>query len=1420
MKHFKNISILLTLYLILFSSQLLAIENLHFERISERDGLSQNTVRCAIQDKTGFMWFGTINGLNRYNGKEFNTIFPQSTNVTSLSDNRIRSLVEDDYGYIWIQTVAKTIDCYNPRTESFVDYAPEDKQKNYTKILNCSNGDIWLSRENGCCRIRHSGGKLQTLLLTEKELGSSSAPFLHEDAFGQIWIGTNAGVYRLDKNDRVVKVLDKLRTPWVFEVDYKLYFVNNDHILPFDLNTQKLLPPIAYPSGTINLINRVELLNNEVLLIASKTGMTGFNVKKKRFISSNELFNNDVPQNANIYTDNKGNKWVHNFSGNLWRQLPEGNFQKINLIPPQILAIIDAERYSVYQDTRNFIWITTYGNGLFVIDTSAGQMHHYTTHNSKLSSDYLLCITEDKSGEIWIGTEFAGISKISLSDYPVQVLYPNPNDVNDRDNSVRMIYQDTKGRFWLGTRSGNLHIYDSLFVRQQTHKIANGLPYCAGEDTKGNIWIGTRGDGLLVYPLSGSNAVRQYHLQDISKQDLTSDYVFDFTFDSKNRIWVASFGGGLHYADINAPEVKFRKILGPSRSRTIMHDHTGWIWSGSDNGVVAFNPDEVIRDESKYLHFQFDPNNGKSINNNEVKAIYEDSRGRIWFGTTGGGLNLLVREKPIERSWFKHYTSENGLSNEVIQSILEDSEGNIWVSTEGAISKFDPQTERFENFSFSEEEQARIFNTESCYRTQNGKLMFGNYSGVYIFQPEEIKYDAYTPPVVISGLKINGATIRPEEDDSPLAQSITQTKSIRLKYNQNSFNIEFAMLNFQSSEFNQYTYYMEGYEKKWNPVTRYNIGTYRNIPPGTYRFKVKGSNSFGIWTEEETVLEIEIMPPFWKSVWAYLIYTVLLAMAIFFAIKVMLHIHRLHTAVKVEQQLTEYKLRFFTNISHEFRTPLTIIRGAIDSLNETGNLPAPAIKLVGQLQKSSSRLLRLIDQLLEFRKLQNKGLELEVERTEVIGFFRDITQTFKEVTDKKNIRLLFVSDLSAHEQLLDVNKFDKIMYNLLSNAVKHTPGNGVILVKVMFSAQDDKMTLSVADSGPGVPKDKRGSLFVRFAQMSNVQGGTGIGLHLTAELAAVHKGTVEYSDSELGGACFSVSVPLSNANYSKKEIITPQASIQTNAGIDNEETITGNEEALNIDSRFSNYKILIIEDEDDVREFIISQLGLHFNVFPAKNGTEGLEKASLEQPDLIVCDVMMPGISGFEVTRTLKDNFLTSHIPVILLTAHSSEEHRLEGIQTGADSYITKPFSTKYLLLRIVKLIEQREKLRQKFAEEPGVTNQLLTFTDKDKELLEKVNRLIEKNMGNTDFSVVDMFTQATRMRRTSFYEKLKGITGCAPNEYLRTMRMKKAAELLATTDLNISEISYQVGFNDSLYFSKCFKAQFGKAPSEYRKGG
>ncbi len=1409
------------LFLLFFCMAVSAHDILRISTITDRDGLSQNTVRCMMQDSKGFMWMGTVNGLNRYNGKEFVVIQLKNGSTPSLPDNRIRGIMEDSNGFIWVRAFSNTMFCYDPKSESFIDYDPENESKIFSNIKTMTNGDVWLWGEKGCCRVRFFDNKLQAWVPDKDKIQNQPVTFVFEDSKQNIWVGSKEGLAKV--TDEQVSFLKNKRFFNAQELENRLFFITSNSIVTFDCLQQSFLPEITFNSNLELSNNRSCLINNELILIAAKNDIYAFDIKKKILTSAARLFQGNQLKDASFYTDNKGYLWVFNMSGTIWRHLQNNTFEPIKLIPQEILSLINLERYQVYHDSRDIIWITTFGNGLFAIDQKNGQTFHYSTEKD-LATDYLLSITEDRSGEIWVGTELAGVAKISLTNYPFDIFYPTPKGNSDRDNAVRLIYEDSDRRYWFGTRDGNLHVCDSLLHQAHTHRITGGLPFTMAEDTSGYKWLGTKGDGLLIFPPKGNGNPQTYHLNDRDGQTSSSNNIYTVMRDSKNRMWTASFGGGLHLAERSNNKLTFRQIYFQNKHlnmmRSMIQDHSGLIWVGCNEGVIVFNPDEIIKNESNYINLHLDTKEQQSLSSNEVRVVYEDSKGRIWLGSTGGGLNLLIKKEPFEQSWFKHYDAQNGLSNEMIQAIQEDDEGYIWVSTESGISKFDPQTERFENFIFSNNRQSAIFNELAFWKKKNGELMFGSYNGVYIFDPSKITYNIYAPPVILTGLRINGNNMSPGGQDSPLNQSISSTEKIILKHNQNSFNLEFTMMNYNAPEFNQYMYILEGFEKNWNAMSRNNIATYRNVPPGSYIFKVKGCNSFGVWSDQETTLQIVVNPPWWKSGWAIFLYVVAIAAIAFFVSKMMIKMHRLNMAVEIEKQLTEYKLRFFTNISHEFRTPLTIIRGSIENLNNMENLPSPTKKQLNTLTKSSIRLVRLIDQLLEFRRLQNNKMELNLEPTEVKSFFHDIYLTFKEMAEKKQIEFLFESNESEYNMLLDKSKMDKVAYNLLSNAFKHTPGKGKVVMKLHFSETNDKFTLSISDSGPGVPKEQRNHLFERFKQINYASDGTGIGLHLTSELVKVHKGNIEYTESEYGGAYFVVSVPLSDKNYNKSEIVSNQSAGKVISTIELTSDIEPGEEMfeVSVEKPYKEYKVVIIEDDDEVRAFLESQLEQYFTARTASNGVEGLEKVTEEQPDIVVCDVMMPEMDGYEFTKRLKKNFDTSHVPVILLTAYSSEEHQLKGIQAGADSYITKPFSAKYLLTRIIKLIEQREKLQQKFATEPGLIRSSIGFTDRDKVFLDKLHDIIEENISNADFKI-ETFAQSFNMSRTTFFRKLKGITGYPPNEYLRIVRMKKAAELLMTTDLNVSEISYKVGISDPFYLSKCFKAQFGKSPSQYRNG-
>lgn len=1419
---------LFTLITLLYvnSIRCLASEILDITTITDRNGLSQNTIRCMLQDQKGFMWLGTINGLNRYNGKDFTVLYPRLEGNSTLLDSRIIGLVEDKNGFLWIRTYSNTLFCYDPKQEKIIDYAPANINKVFSQIQIFSNGDVWLWGKKGCCRVRCVNGRLEAWEPDSEALKEGSISFVFEDSQNRVWIRTGKDLYQIVEDKVSVMLTDF--TIWDVQEEEDLYMIGENGIIIWDNDNSLFLPVVPMPWQEKVTYARSYQLNDGILLIATDKDLLLFDTKEKTWLSTTSFFQGNDLRRANFTIDNKGHVWVYNKTGVLWRHRSDNSFEPLKLIPSDVLSLINQERFMVYHDSRDIIWITTFGNGLFAINDNTGEIQHYSVEKKDLPTNYLFCVMEDKSGEIWIGTELGGAVKISLSNYSFDLYYPARDERMERNNAVRLIYEDSDGCYWFGTRDGSLYVSDEEGNCLYEHQINGGLPFTIAEDTLGNKWLGTKSGGLFIFSPRGNRIVGKYTLRDQVRQSSSSNNIFTVLRDNKKRMWLATFGGGLQLAKRNQDELYFNQFTFANEHlnmmRSMIQDKDGLIWCGTNDGIVVFDPDQLIQDKNNFMVLHVYSYNQGLSGHDEVKVIYEDSKGRIWLGTTGGGLHLLIRQKPLEQSVFKHFGGDDGLSNATIQAILEDDEGEIWVSTESGISRFNLKTERFENFMFSNNRRAVVFNELSCWKKNNGELMFGSYNGVYTFNPSKMKFDTYAPQVIITGLQINGNRVYPGVQDSPLSKSILNTAEIVLEHDQNSFNLECTMLNYHASELNQYAYFLQGYEDTWNSSSQNNVAAYRNVPPGTYIFRVKGCNSFGVWSEQETELKVMILSPWWKSDKAIAAYIVLGLIIVYVISRIILKMHRLNMAVVVEKQLTEYKLRFFTNISHEFRTPLTIIKGAIEDMANHKEIASLASQQLILLSKSSNRLMRLIDQLLEFRRLQNDKMELKLERTMVEKFFYDIYLTFNDIAEKKHIEYLFESNANQRSVLLDRGKMDKIAYNFLSNAFKNTPNGGKILFRVSLLDADDKMVMSVSDSGPGIPLDKRKMLFVRFEQIHYTSGGTGIGLHLTSELAKVHKGSVSYADSDLGGACFAVMIPLSDENYDKTDIIENVASknnLEQEPLLITDTLLTVDKGLepldVSVDKPFREYKVMVIDDDDDIRGLLEVQLGEYFTVSTAVNGAEGLKKLVEEQSDLVICDIMMPEMDGIEFTKRLKNDFDISHIPVILLTAYSSEEHQLKGIRAGADSYITKPFSVKYLLARVIKLIEQREKLQRKFVAEPGISKPLIGTTERDKAFLDKIHVIIEKNMGNMEFKL-ETYAASLGLGRTIFFGKMKSIVGYSPNEYVRILRMKRAAELLLTTENNISEISYQIGISDPFYFSRCFKEFFGKSPSQYRK--
>ena len=1416
----KN-ALLIFAFLSFYLSSVHASVEIRSNKLTTGDGLANNSIRYMFQDSKGFMWMGTVNGLSYYDGNSFVSIYPDPNLPVSLADPRIRNMEEDSNGFLWIATLSSLYSCYDLKHGRFVDFTGCGEYKqSYSKKIIASDQSIWLwDNNNGCRRVVYQNGQFSSQAY-KKELGNLSSDevlFVYEsnDSPGHVWIGTRQGLWKYHEGK--LEAMDTQGESWehIFSYDqYTCIITGKKEIYRHSLSNNRLekIASLTELGDTGVITGSLRLQHQWVMFTATGSYILDPVTGKLRRFSRLNI------KNGNVTRDNKGNAWVHNYTGNVWYvNTSTGDIKPFQFLSSEHLGYIDVERYSIIHDSRDIIWITTYGNGLFAYDLNTGGLQHFTfevSHSSHINSNYLQYIIEDRSGGIWVSSEFSGLSHLEILNKGTLRIYPNGENASDRSNTIRMLLRGKNGNVFMANRMGTLYEYDAglkniLRKEKFTHNV-----YSMCEDNEGQLWLGMRGIGLRIGP------DQWYRHNSKDPGSLSNDNVYLIYRDRKGRMWIGTFGGGLNLAvkTDNGYQFKhfFQDSYGEKRVRVIQEDRNGMMWVGTNNGIYIFHPDSLIHAPKNYILYN---HVNETFPSNEIRCLVNDHEGNMWIGTTGTGFAICNPGDDYQHLTFDCYSMKDGLPNGVIQSIVEDQDHKMWIATEYGISRFTPATKQIENYYFSSYTLGNVYSENTACINTDGRLLFGTNYGLVALDTHKVENMEKPVSTVFTGLHINGTHMLPGMEDSPLDETMSYTRELKLKHYQNSFVIAFSTFNFLSGA-SKYSYRMPPYDSEWSIPSAQNLATYRNLPPGKYQLQVKACNVAGMWGKEST-LEIIIAPPFWQTTWAYLIYLVLIGIAGYFSFHIIRNFNRLRNRIAIEKQLTEYKLEFFTNISHEFRTPLTLIQGALNKLVNIENPPKEMQRPLRTMDKSTRRMLRLINQLLEFRKMQKSKLALSLEETDVIAFLYEIFLSFKDTSESKHMDFSFEPSQPSYKMYIDKGNLDKVTYNLLSNAFKYTPSNGKIIFKVDILEDKQQLRIQVIDNGIGIPKEKRSELFKRFMQSSFSHSSVGVGLHLTHELVNVHKGSISYEDNEGGGSVFTVILPTNSEIYQEKDFLVPNQLL-----IEEEEQQHAKEfirEEKPEDTfqppvdPLNKRKVLIIEDDTDIREFLKEEVGIYFEVEVAADGTSGFEKASTYDADLIICDVLMPGMSGFEVTRKLKNEFTTSHIPIILLTALDIEEKYQEGIESGADAYITKPFNVSLLLARIFKLIELRDKLRQKYSNEPGLAHSIICTNDKDQKFSAKLNEVLNEHMTDTEFSVND-FAGIMGLGRTVFYKKVRGVTGYSPYEYLRVMRLKKAAEMLLTEDLTIAEVAYSVGINDPFYFSKCFKNQFGVSPSAYRK--
>ena len=1367
------------------------IDNIRFELLS--DGLSEKSVTCILQDNKGFMWFGTRNGLNRYDGVEFKIYEFVYGDSTSISSNFINSLVEDSLGNIWVGTLDAGLNLYNREMDNFRRFQPRPGAKGaisdnwVTDLYIDSKHNLWVGTEKaglellepGLTKFQHFKNDPNSL----HSLNNNHVRVIFEDAKENLWVGTYGGGLSL---------FDRKKNKFIHHV--------HDPMDDESISSNYLYSYLQDSDGN-NWVGTREGLN---LLVETENGWK-FKRFKPNIQDPTGLIHNIV---LSIAEDNLGRLWIGLENGGLAiYDKKGGTFSNFWPDPLDPTSIGSNSIWAIYKDRIGTMWIAARNRGVNKWDQYHTKFIHHIlppSGNHKLANNDVLCFAEDEKGNLWIGTDGGGLNYLDRATNTYTHYVHNPNDPKSlSSNSVISLELDSYGDLWIGTWEGGLNRFDKktgtfqhyFHDAQDERSLGSNYVFSIFEDSSRKLWVGAFYEGLDLYDRNTDSFVH-YRVDDTNPKAIGHNRVFTMYEDTKKNMWIGSEGGGLLHMDKDV------------------------------NGNPSFTS------------FRYNPNDPSSLSSNLINAVYEDSRHNLWIGTWGG-LNKF----DYESRTFKAYRKEDGLADNVVYGIIEDGEGNLWVSTNQGISKFNPETISFENYNTADGLQAQEFIRGSFLKSKSGEFFFGGVNGFNSFFPKAILGNPNVPPIYITNFWIYNDLIKPGAPRSPLSSNITETEEIVLPYTLNEFTFEFAALNFSQAFKNQYAYILEGYDKNWHDAGSQRKASYAQVPPGAYTFRVKATNNDGVWNERGTTLRIIVSPPWWKTWWAYSVYGAAAFGLFFWYRQNLIHRERLRNDLKLEhlelmkmQEMDKLKSYFFANISHEFRTPLTLILSPIRDML-SGNFRGDVKRQYQMVIRNGERLLMLINQLLDLSKLGAGRMKLKAARIDIIAFLSVIVSVFESYAQRSHVKFTFVHPAEPIFVFFDPDKFEKVITNLLSNAFKFTNKGEIVLSVRTFSEsgtsdtsfENNKVEVAVTDSGAGIPEEYLNTIFDHFYQVAHQSNaeGSGIGLSLAKELVELHKGKIFVESTVGSGSVFKVILSLGRNHLTDSEIDESVGSSHENQRwIPTDKFV--NPVALKLEVPNVNEddgedglpRILIVEDNADMRNYIKQCLQTDFAVTEASDGREALRKGLEIVPDLIISDVMMPGMDGVVLCRNFKTNIQTSHVPLILLTAKADLESKIEGLDTGADDYLSKPFNSYELRARAKNLIRSREILRERFSASKKLILEPkeICITSLDEKFLNTVIQVIEKNMSDSSFRV-ETLAKELEMDAMAVYRKIKALTGQTAVEFIRTIRLKRAAQLLKQQKLTVSEVTYLVGFNDLQYFRTSFRKLFGVNPSEYMSG-
>jgi signal transduction histidine kinase/DNA-binding response OmpR family regulator/ligand-binding sensor domain-containing protein len=1336
----KRLFLLIFVPMILPSSVQSQQQRTAFETLPLEQGAAAQA-SCILQDRTGFLWIGTADGLYRYDGYGFISYKNDLADTSSINCNTVLTLFEDDAGVLWVG-ITMGLERFDRASGTFKHYPPNPSSHAVVDVCNrvyhiCEgkDGALWIGTAAGLRRFDRVREEYTNLRCDSTDLGSVPIEGMCEDGDGSLWIGTATGLTKCDiATWRFRRYWSEPATRHVTTpTNTEVHFVNTSE---YSVNTI-----CGDDSGT--------------LWLGTNGGLVEYDTRKDAF---------------RIYRYESGDP--------LNPQHPENLFT------------------SICRDAASgALWIGS-PKGLLSFDTKSKKF-------VRLLDEGILSVCYERSRTLWVGT-FTELKKLNRTKPPFRKCPMGQvalNLVKANDGKIWVYTLNERGWLQFDPRRGQF------------------VPYSSGTDflcfvcPEGDLAFRTREGSFYIRDTCGN---RTFFLGPSWKAFSLS---LSFVEKTRRGYYVGTSTGGLYLLDPTTQRITEVKVLG----REILYsfeDSFGLLWLAPGwGGLLCY--DQAQDTLSEYVTDKKHPNPGRN-NANSVYQICEDKKGRLWFASWAG---LFKFERSTKD--FSDITEASGLPGSSMRGIQEDDHGCLWLNTSKGIAKYDPEADHFMFYdvSYGLDLPSDKVSSSGC-KTGDGEILFAGANGLTRFHPDSIEDNLYVPPVVIT-------SFRKFDKPYPLPNEV------QLAHDDNFISFEFAALNYLNGERNQYAYKMEGVDEAWIHSGTRRYVSYPNLNPGEYIFRVKGSNNEGLWNETGTSVTIVISPPWWRTMWAYAAYVSLFAGALFGGYRLRLRQIRLQQMVEMEHFQREHladvdrlKSRFFANISHEFRTPLTLVLGPLEKLRF--RFPDKESQhVLGMMKRNAHQLLGLVNQLLDLSKLEAGEMKLHACQANIVPFVRGVAYSFESLAGMRKIDWSVSTGQDEIQVCFDKDKLEKILTNLLSNAFKFTPEGGKVTVTVTaFRHQISDIRIQksipqcvivVSDTGIGIPEDKLPHIFDRFYQVDDSatreQGGTGIGLALAKELVELHRGTIRVAGRRGVGTEFTVSLPLGREHLKPDEIVEGTGEEETVVSLPEairEGTVSAPELRATPDHDTRKSLVLIVEDNADVRQYIKDSLPACYSCTEAVDGVEGIDKAKEAIPDLIISDVMMPKKDGYELCRTLKNDERTSHIPIILLTAKAASENKIEGLETGADDYLIKPFEPKELLARVKNLIDMRRKLRARFNASVPLKPGEVAVTSIDDAFLRKAMRAVEQHMGDEQFRI-DELSADVGMSRSQLHRKLVALTNQSPGEFIRYIRLHRALQLLQKEAGTVSEIAYTVGFRDPSHFAKCFRRQFGVTPGSVR---